>query len=54
MKRFVLCFGGTWNRPERSGMVEGEIQLTFVAGVLGSVLVGVARDKSDLLQSLEW
>jgi hypothetical protein len=23
MKRIVLCFGGTWNRPERSGMVEG-------------------------------
>jgi len=22
MKRIVLCFGGTWNRPERSGMVE--------------------------------
>jgi len=22
MKRIVVCFGGTWNRPERSGMVE--------------------------------
>jgi len=28
-------------------MVEGEIQLTFVTGVVRSVLVGVARDQGD-------
>jgi hypothetical protein len=38
-------------RSQRHG--RGGIQLTFMAGVVGSVLVGVARDKSGSRQSLE-
>ena len=39
---------------EAAGFKPGVVQLTFVAGVLGFVLVGVAKDKCGSHQSLEW